>query len=72
MLKQIHQKKSKSHHFINKLIESRGVVTNRIDAQTNGLMSYRKMQETNANLSQISTMLSLPSLNGRVTANEGP
>ena len=63
ILKQIHQKKSKSHHYIKNLIETRGVVTNRVDQSSQGLMSYRKIQGSE-DFSQISTKLSLPSLAG--------
>lgn len=64
LMNQIHRKKSKSHHYIKGLIETRGIVTNRIDQQSNGLMSYRKIQASEDFNSQISTKLSLPSLAG--------
>lgn len=67
-MNQIQRKKSKSHHYIKGMIDTRGIVTNRIDQQSNGLMSYRKIQSMNEDFnSQISTKLSLPSLAGLMT-----
>lgn len=54
--------KSKSH-YIKKLIESRGIITTRVDDQSQGLISHRQQFESqNFN----SNKLSLPSLNTSV------